>query len=135
MSGLTDQEKLKFILENAVKYDITPYEFGTNTSISVFAARSVLKGNTKKPAGKTIDAMYQYIKKKMSDSTPATDATEGLTDDEKVARKIEQRLQPMLDKIAQDLNFLIMRERVYRMDITAMEENLQDLRDTLVNKK
>jgi hypothetical protein len=138
MSRLTDSEKLQLILDTAKEYNITPYEFGTHTSISVYAARSVLKGNTKKPAGKTIEAMYQYITKKTQGAGTETveqPPTESHRIEELIARRVEERITPMLEKLSQDMKYLIMRERVYRMDVNALEENIKELRDVILDKK
>lgn len=39
MKCLTKEEKVDLIINEAEKHEITAYEFGKNTTISIFAAR------------------------------------------------------------------------------------------------
>ena len=64
MSNLTKEEKIKLICEQAEKHDITAYEFGTRTSISIFTARKILLGETKNPSGRTLNEMLNFIEEK-----------------------------------------------------------------------
>lgn len=64
MSKLTKKEKLKLVLELSEKLNLTAYEFGTNTSISIFTARQILNKETKNPSERTLDEMLNYIEEK-----------------------------------------------------------------------
>lgn len=65
MSELKKEEKVDLIIKEAEKHDITAYEFGTNTEISIFAAERLLKRLTKKPSQKTLNEMLNYIEGKI----------------------------------------------------------------------
>jgi len=65
MSYITKKEKVYLILKEAEKHNITAYEFGSKTKISIFAAEQLLKGRTKNPSNKTLSEMLTYIENRI----------------------------------------------------------------------
>lgn len=68
MNYLTEGDKLKIILEQCRKHNITAYEIGENTDVSNVAAHNILTGATSKPRHKTLNAILFYIENKITAS-------------------------------------------------------------------
>lgn len=64
MSDLSKENKLKYIKETSDNLEVTAYEYGKNTTISVFTARQILNGKTENPSSNTLDVMMKYLKSK-----------------------------------------------------------------------
>lgn len=136
MSYLTAKEKLQMIVKMSDKFDIKPYEFGNNTSISTFAARNVLNGTTKKPSIRTIDAMYNYVKAK-SLGSEAGDTEEEYTIpgrksvEDLVAEKVVREMFPLLSRLSEYLKELIMRDNVRKSELADIKEDLEEINKLL----
>ena len=65
MYGLTNEEKLKFIIKTSNELGVTAYEYGQNTKISELGARNILSGESKNPRTKNLNIMLQYLESKV----------------------------------------------------------------------
>lgn len=65
MNSLTIDEKLNLILDLVEKHEITAYEIGNNTELDSSAVHRILTGVVKKPRGRTLSIILEYIEKKI----------------------------------------------------------------------
>lgn len=138
MNRLTSAEKVKLIQETAKKLDIKPYEFGNNTQISTFAARSLLNGNTEKPSIRTINAMYNYITEKdHGENFKAQESTTtyGKSVEDLIALKVIEAITPMLQQLDRNIKELINRDGNRKLDILELKEMIEDINHILMPSK
>lgn len=58
---MNNLQKLELILNLVKEHNLTAYEIGKNTNISTFAVQKILKGDTKKPNVRTLNAILFFI--------------------------------------------------------------------------
>ncbi len=61
MNNLTKPEKIRKIHEIVKEKNVTAYEIGKNTDVSIFAAQKILNGETKNPNMRTLDTILSYL--------------------------------------------------------------------------
>ena len=68
MYGLTNEQKIDFIIKKSKQLGITSYDYGQNTSLSDLGARNILNRISKNPRSKNLDIMIKYLEDKMIES-------------------------------------------------------------------
>lgn len=58
-----NNSKLIEVLEKVKKYQISPYEIGNNTTLTVTGVQKILDGETKKPSIKSLNIISEYVSK------------------------------------------------------------------------
>jgi len=90
MYDLTKDEKLDFIIKKSKELEITPYDFGNNTEISVQGASNILERKSKNPRTKNLNIMMQYLESKVV----GTQYKEG-----DIVNKVEEPTENIVDQV------------------------------------
>jgi transcriptional regulator with XRE-family HTH domain len=61
MFGLTKKEKLEFVLEQIKKKQLTAYEIGKKTKLSVSGIDKIINGESKNPQENTLNKIILYL--------------------------------------------------------------------------
>jgi len=64
MYGLTKKEKVEFIIKKVKELDITSYDIGKNTQLSVSGIDKILNGISKSPQEKTLNKILEFLQSK-----------------------------------------------------------------------
>jgi transcriptional regulator with XRE-family HTH domain len=65
MYGLSKKQKLNFIIEKVLELEITSYEIGKKTKLSVSGIDKILSGIVKNPQEKTLNTILEYLESKV----------------------------------------------------------------------
>lgn len=65
MFGLTKKEKLETIIKIVGENDLTAYEIGKNTGLSVSGIDKILNGTVKKPQNNSLDKILLFLEKRL----------------------------------------------------------------------
>lgn len=108
MKDLKTKDLIQLIIDLSSELEVTAYEFGKNTDISIMGANNILTGTSTNPRRKTLYKMMEYLKSKPADlrynqtnekENEVNKAHSKLTNEDKLVDKIAHRIQPCLDKI------------------------------------
>jgi transcriptional regulator with XRE-family HTH domain len=61
MFGLTKKEKIEFVLEQIKKKQLTAYEIGKKTKLSVSGIDKIINGESKNPQENTLNKIILYL--------------------------------------------------------------------------
>jgi transcriptional regulator with XRE-family HTH domain len=64
MYGLSNKEKLIIILEKVEELDMTSYDIGKKTQLSVSGIDKILNGTSKNPHEKTLNTILEFLESK-----------------------------------------------------------------------
>jgi hypothetical protein len=76
---MNKKDKLNLILKTVKDFNITAYEIGKHTKISVFGVQRILNGVTKSPNERTLDLILDFLEK----ATLGTDLKKHLVEEPK----------------------------------------------------
>ncbi|MCT4228668.1 hypothetical protein HZP39_04035 [Elizabethkingia anophelis] len=79
-TSVSKQEKLEIIFKIISKYKISNYEISQNTGISEAGLGSITNGDTKNPRELTVNAIFDYLVKKYTDSEKIIDLIDSEND-------------------------------------------------------
>lgn len=65
MSKLSKKQKLNFILEKVKEFEISGYEIGKKTGMSISGIERILNGTVKNPHENTLNAIIDYLENKV----------------------------------------------------------------------
>ena len=91
MYGLTKKEKLKFVLEKIKELEISSYEIGKKTGLSVAGIDKLLSNELKNPHEKTLNTIIEFLENKVLGSNLKENNSQNLIKepDEKYKNEIE----------------------------------------------
>lgn len=109
MYGLSNEEKLEFILKTSSDLGITANDYGANTKISTMGAHNILNGHSKNPRTKNLNIMLEYLEKvKMTCKSKVLEKVHPVTQDapneysesleDTIYNRMLVRLQPEFEK-------------------------------------
>ncbi|WP_202703115.1 hypothetical protein [Flavobacterium sp. UGB4466] len=64
MYGLTKKQKLEFILKKVGELELTSYDIGKKTNLSISGIEKIINGTSKNPHEKTLDIILELLEKK-----------------------------------------------------------------------
>jgi hypothetical protein len=65
MYGLTKKQKTKFVLEKIKEMDISSYEIGKKTGLSISGIEKLISGNVKNPHENTLNIIIDFLESKV----------------------------------------------------------------------
>lgn len=65
MYGLTKKEKLDFILKQIEKLELTSYDIGKKTNLSISGIEKIINGTSKNPHEETLNKIINFLENKV----------------------------------------------------------------------
>lgn len=93
MYNLTKKEKLDFILKTVADLELTAYDIGKKTKLSVSGVEKILNKTVKNPQENTIDRMLLFLETKVLGSNLSTDKNKLEEPQEKYNIQIMEEVQ------------------------------------------
>lgn len=135
MYGLSDKEKLDFIIKTSKELGITANDFGENTKLSTMGAYNILNGISTNPRTKNLNIMLEFLESKVTgtalDINPhmhvvkEAKANYGEEDLETIIfKRVYEKLKPEIE--AQNEKILTLRKDFKRLFDQFMDAKLKE---------
>lgn len=114
MYGLTNKQKLAFILEKVEEMKLTAYDIGKKTKLSITGIDKILNGTSKNPQEKTLNTIIDYLESKVLGTNLHSNSTQVVnkpsanyeTDDLRALVNCQQQIIDLTKRLA-DLKQLL----------------------------
>jgi predicted transcriptional regulator len=81
MYGLTKKEKMKFVLEKIKDLEISSYEIGKKTGLSIAGIEKLVSGTVKNPHENTLNIIIDFLESKVLGSNLLKNNTQNLVNE------------------------------------------------------
>lgn len=89
MYGLTKKQKLDFVIEKIKELELTSYEIGKKTNLSVAGIDKLVSGEVKNPHENTLNIIIDFLENKVLGSNLKENNTQNLVEESKENYKPE----------------------------------------------
>ena len=100
MYGLTKKQKLKFVLQKIEELEISSYEIGKKTGLSVAGLDKLINGSVKNPHEKTLNEIINFLESKALGTNLNTNNTQNLVSEperENLTKESSNYMKELLD--------------------------------------